>query len=113
MPGTPRVRLSLPGWNSALRSRQIVRSRPRVRSFFWRYMPVFLELCPILRPTRILADFAVLGFGDAGPWGSLARQPEAAALHADPRYHGLSRQPGDPFTARRSKTGVCEALGEG
>ena len=57
---------------------------PRGRqTFLRRYLPVFFELCPIFRPAGILAGFIVLGFGDAGPWDSLARQHAAAKLHPD------------------------------
>src|SRR6185437_12624323 len=77
------------------------------------YLPVFFELYAFFRAAGILAGFAVLGFRDVGPWDSLARQPAAAKLHpngADQRFVDPS---GHPVAAWRSKTGVCEALGEG
>jgi hypothetical protein len=47
---------------------------------------VFFEFYPFLRPTGILAGFNVLGFRDAGPWDSLARQHAAPELHPNGAY---------------------------
>src|ERR1700693_1716937 len=81
------------------------------QAFFWGYVSVFPKFCIILRVPRFLAGFAVLGFGDAGPWVSLACQSAAAELHPDCGDYRLAHQSRDPLTARRGKTGVCEALG--
>src|ERR1700676_4165502 len=75
-------------------------------AFLRGYVPVFLEFCVVFCPTRILADFAFLGFGDARSWGSLARQHEAAKLHPDGGNYRLANQSRDPLAARRNKTGV-------
>jgi hypothetical protein len=60
-----------------------------------------------------LAGFAVLGFRDACPWVSFAGQHAAPELHPDGAHYRFLDPSCDAIPARRGKTGVCEALGEG
>src|ERR1700735_2851593 len=60
------------------------------------HVSVFFEFCPFLRPTGILAGFTVLGFRDAGPCDSLARQHAAAELHPDGANYRFFDPPRNP-----------------
>jgi hypothetical protein len=62
-------------------------------------MPVFFKYYPVFRFTGILACFTVLGFRDARPWDSLARQYAAAELHPDGANYRFLDPSCDPIAA--------------